>query len=141
MINDICIASVGSTINGCGGPTNWNGTAAAFEVVLKLGDQGANAGLLTNLVFSVATSEALTGTSVSDVGFRTQTLGAAPLGGVGSSKDYTATAGTFCADGDPTCGGGGVTPPSPVPLPAGMPLLLGAFGLLAVVRRKFSKAA
>jgi hypothetical protein len=38
--------------------------------------------------------------------------------------------------------GGGVTPPPPVvPLPAGMPLLLGAFGLLAVVRRKFSKAA
>jgi hypothetical protein len=35
--------------------------------------------------------------------------------------------------------GGGVL--TPVPLPAGMPLLLGAFGLLAVVRRKFSKAA
>jgi hypothetical protein len=37
----------------------------------------------------------------------------------------------------PYNGGGGVTPP--VPLPAGLPLLLTAFGLVAVVRRKARK--
>ena len=48
-----------------------------------------------------------------------------------------------CTDNDPTCGGGGVTPPdpSPVPLPAGMPLLLGALGVMAIVRRKTAKSA
>ena len=45
-----------------------------------------------------------------------------------------------CPQGQhPDCGGGGVLPP--VPLPAGMPLMLGALGLLAAVRRKTRKAA
>jgi hypothetical protein len=58
-------------------------------------------------------------------------------GGQGLSH-FTSYGEYECPTGDPRCGGG-VLPP--VPLPAGMPMLLGAFGLLAVVRRKFSKAA
>ncbi|MBC7285119.1 VPLPA-CTERM sorting domain-containing protein [Hoeflea sp.] len=38
-------------------------------------------------------------------------------------------------------GGGGVTPPSPVPLPAGLPLMLTAVGGLAVVVRRKSRKA
>jgi hypothetical protein len=45
-----------------------------------------------------------------------------------------------CLTNDPNCGGG-VKPPSPVPLPAGMPLLLVGLGAFGFMRRKARKAA
>lgn len=140
---------IGSDITSCGG-LNWNGgggsSPGGFEFILPTNTPGTSTGLLTNLVFDlgVTNSQLLTEDLFTSVGLRLQEYGPAPDGAGGSLKAWNLT-GTYddgCPDGqvfDPITGCSSVT--TPVPLPAGLPLLLSALGTCALLRMRTRKSA
>lgn len=134
---------IGTDLSSCGSGLNWNGggpsNPGGFEFILPTNTPGTSTGLLTSLVFDlgVTNNVALSATLFDSVGLRLQEYGTAPNGAGGSLKAWN-LAGTFsgCPDGtvpDPITGCDSNT--SVIPLPAGLPLLLSALGIGAIVRR------
>ncbi len=139
---DLLSSSTGEGITGlyadassCGSGCNFNGTSVVadpFDYILRIGDQGSSNGLLTDFAFTIATDQALTATSFTRVGFRTQSVGLFPDGGNGSAKDVNGN--PVFTPGTP---GGEEPGASPVPLPAAAWMLLaGIGGLFGMARRR-----
>ncbi|WP_424964607.1 VPLPA-CTERM sorting domain-containing protein [Dinoroseobacter sp. S375] len=109
----------------CGnGGCNWNGaTSDDFDYILRVGAQGSANGSITSLSFDLDVSDTfmLSTSTLTRVGIRSQSLGAAPNGGGGSSKDINTVPNELVAT-------------TPIPLPAGAWLLLTAMGGLGVAR-------
>ncbi|WP_424969073.1 VPLPA-CTERM sorting domain-containing protein [Dinoroseobacter sp. S76] len=112
-----------STSCGAGG-CNFNGaTSDDFDYIVRVGNQGSSGGSVTSLSFDLDVSDTfmLSASTLTRVGIRSQSLGAAPSGGGGSSKDIHTSPNELVAT-------------APIPLPAGAWLLLTAIGGLGVAR-------
>lgn len=110
----------------CGTGCNFNGagSASTFDYILRIGEAGGNA---ANYVKTVVFDLAYTG-SLADNPFSQLALRAQSTSNPGGSIKT-----------DLVPDGGGVT--TPVPLPAGLPLLLSGMALAGVVARRKSRKA
>lgn len=124
------VTNVCPNTNSCGGGGGFNGgiyggqNGFEFDTVVRIGTNGSSSGLNTVVSFDIILG-GLKAADFTHVGLRLQTVGTNPGGGGGSLQIIN----------DPAPNG--VTGPlPPVPLPAGMLLLLGGLGGFGALRMR-----
>ena len=106
----------------CGTGCNWNGAVSAFDTIIKLQAPGAANGIWEDITFQITRLATDSLSLFGTVGLRAQSVGTDPCTGdscSGSDKAYAA-----------------VSPPTRVPEPGTLSLLVGSLVMFAFMRRR-----